>query len=568
MEGPKAPKDPEKKLPGFYIVREKEIFGTEQPDKRGGHFLYENDGRLINSAQISGNITDERILEALKTAEGFRNLVKSIGICIEAGGECKELEFVFQMYGKRDIYGGGTLITGRIPADGVEHRISLSDISWSEDDKEPGQIQFYFDVPEQTAVASVKLYVGEEWEIPDQGEEEAVDLTGKAAENMIARSLLSLGNPYRLKRVIERAKRGETVTLAYLGGSITQGAGAVPVHTECYARKSWEAFTEKFGTGDNVRYIKAGVGGTPSELGMIRFERDILRQGEQPDLVVVEFAVNDEGDETKGICFESLVRKILGLPWNPAVVLLFSVFANDWNLQTRLAPVGERYGLPMVSVLDAVSPQFSLKKEEGRVISKNQYFYDMFHPTNLGHTIMAKCLGYLFDMVNEGGYGQEDTDGSLLGREPVYGKDFEKVKLLDKKNLCSEVEISEGSFCGTDQKLQEVEIDMDIYGTPQFPYNWQYTGRAEAPEAFKLKILCRALLLIFKDEGETDTGKADVFVDGHYKMTADPRINGWIHCNAVILFSEPESREHMVEILPAPGEEKKKFTILGFGYVL
>src|SRR5699024_12528998 len=76
MEGPKAPKDPEKELPGFYIVREKEIFGTEQPDKRGGHFLYENDGRLINSAQISGNITDERILEALKTAEGFRNLVK------------------------------------------------------------------------------------------------------------------------------------------------------------------------------------------------------------------------------------------------------------------------------------------------------------------------------------------------------------------------------------------------------------------------------------------------------------------------------------------------------------
>ena len=533
MEGPKAPKDPEKKLPGFYIVREKEIFGTEQPDKRGGHFLYENDGRLINSAQISGNITDERILEALKTAEGFRNLVKCIGICVEAGRACKELEFVFQMYGKKDIYGGGTLITGRIPADGVEHWISLSGISWSEDDKEPGQIQFYFDIPEQTAVVSVKLYVGEEWKIPDQGEEDAVDLSGKAAENMIAHSLLSLGNPYRLKRVIEKAKRGETVTLAYLGGSITQGAGAVPVHTECYARKSCEAFAEKFGTGDNVRYIKAGVGGTPSELGMIRFERDVLRNGEQPDLVVVEFAVNDEGDETKGICFESLVRKILGLPWNPAVVLLFSVFANDWNLQTRLAPVGERYGLPMVSVLEAVSPQFSLKREEGRVISKNQYFYDMFHPTNLGHTIMAKCLGYLFDKVNEEGYGQEDTDGSLLEREPVYGKDFETVRLLDKKE-----------------------------------HNWQYTGQTEETEPFTLNILCRALLLIFKDEGENDTGKVNVFVDGHYKMTADPRINGWLHCNTAILFSEAESREHIVEILPAPGEEKKKFTILGFGYVL
>ncbi|MBS6678902.1 MAG: SGNH/GDSL hydrolase family protein, partial [Clostridiales bacterium] len=230
--------------------------------------------------------------------------------------------------------------------------------------------------------------------------------------------------------------------------------------------------------------------------------------------------------------------------------------------------VGERYGLPMVSVLDAVSPQFSLKREEGRVISKNQYFYDMFHPTNLGHTIMAKCLGYLFDKVNEGEAGQDDTDGSLLERDPVYGKDFERVRLLDKKELCSKARISEGSFCGTDQKLQEVEIDMDIHGTPQFPYNWQYTGQTEETEPFTLNILCRALLLIFKDEGENDTGKVNVFVDGHYKMTADPRINGWLHCNTAILFSEAESREHIVEILPAPGEEKKKFTILGFGYVL
>ena len=73
---------------------------------------------------------------------------------------------------------------------------------------------------------------------------------------------------------------------------------------------------------------------------------------------------------------------------------------------------------------------------------------------------MAKCLGYLFDKVNEEGYGQEDTDGSLLEREPVYGKDFETVRLLDKKELCQKARISEGSFCGTDQKLQEVEIDI------------------------------------------------------------------------------------------------------------
>lgn len=53
---------------------------------------------------------------------------------------------------------------------------------------------------------------------------------------------------------------------------------------------------------------------------------------------------------------ESLIQKIWSAPNEPAVVMLFSVFANDWNLKDRLAPIGWRHELPMVNVLDAVSP--------------------------------------------------------------------------------------------------------------------------------------------------------------------------------------------------------------------
>ena len=55
MNGPAAPKDPEKKRPYFYILKDKEIFGAKQPDGSAIHFIYESDGRLINSAQIVGN---------------------------------------------------------------------------------------------------------------------------------------------------------------------------------------------------------------------------------------------------------------------------------------------------------------------------------------------------------------------------------------------------------------------------------------------------------------------------------------------------------------------------------
>ena len=143
-------------------------------------------------------------------------------------------------------------------------------------------------------------------------------------------------------------------------------------------------------------------------------------------------------------------------------------------------------------------------------------------------------------------------------REPVYGKDFETVRLLDKKELCQKARISEGSFAVQIRNCRRLKLTWIYMGLHSFLITGSIPARQKRPEAFTLNILCRALLLIFKDEGENDTGKVNVFVDGHYKMTADPRINGWLHCNTAILFSEAESREHIVEILPAPGEREEK----------
>lgn len=83
MTGPVAPRDPEKARAYFYIMREKEICGLKQGDGKAVQFIYESDGRLANSAQIVGNITDSRILELLGTVKGFRTLVHSIGVSVE-----------------------------------------------------------------------------------------------------------------------------------------------------------------------------------------------------------------------------------------------------------------------------------------------------------------------------------------------------------------------------------------------------------------------------------------------------------------------------------------------------
>lgn len=69
MTGPVAPRDPEKARAYFYIMREKEICGLKQGDGKAVQSFYESDGRLANSAQIVGNITDSRILELLRYSE-------------------------------------------------------------------------------------------------------------------------------------------------------------------------------------------------------------------------------------------------------------------------------------------------------------------------------------------------------------------------------------------------------------------------------------------------------------------------------------------------------------------
>lgn len=563
--GPKAPKDPQKRRSGFYIMVDKILEATERWGEKPAQEFYLDEGRLSFDAKFVGGVEDENILNLLKSFKGFHKVVHSIGICVTAPDEIGTIDFVFQNYGRIDKYGGGTQIKIPCSKDGSEIIFNINDYNWLKDEHVVGKMAFEFEKPGLTAKATVKVYLNDGYEVPEIEIDSPVEFGSEKYNLMISKSLLNIGNNKRLKCAIEKAKKGEDVNIAYIGGSITQGAGAKPINTNCYAYKSYLKFKEMFekNNADNVHFIKAGVGGTPSELGIVRYDRDILRNGSvQPDIVVVEFAVNDAGDETNGKCYESLILNILSSENKPAVILLFSVFADDWNLQERLSPVGKMYNLPMVSLSDALVEQFKLTKEQGNIITKRQYFYDIYHPTNEGHTIMADCISYLLKETDK---NYCDCNDVSLDKEAVIGNEFIGIHLIDKKdNLCNAI-IEEGSFKETDEELQYVEMDDNPNGTPQFPYNFMHTPES-GHENFCMTVKSRSLILIFKDSGRLDFGKVEVFVDGNFKFTIDSREAGWTHCNNIILYQEESLCEHKIEIKMSEDSRDKYFTILGFGY--
>ncbi len=93
---------------------------------------------------------------------------------------------------------------------------------------------------------------------------------------------------------------GAEVRIGYLGGSITAQKGWRPKTLEYFQKTYPKAkFSE----------INAAIGGTGSDLGVCRLKQDVLDH--KPDLLFVEFAVNDGGASPEQIyrCMEGIVRQ-------------------------------------------------------------------------------------------------------------------------------------------------------------------------------------------------------------------------------------------------------------------
>jgi lysophospholipase L1-like esterase len=203
----------------------------------------------------------------------------------------------------------------------------------------------------------------------------------RLTRDMIARSQVSNGDLTRLTNVVAKARRGEPVTIGVIGGSITVGAFASKPENS-YAGRLLAWWQEKFPQCE-FRLVNAGAGGTGSMYGALRADKDLLFA--KPDLVVVEFAVNDYW--TDGEAYEGLVRQILAQPNSPALLLLFMMWERGGNDQEMQAKIGAYYGLPMVSFRDALWPEISA----GR-IRWPDYIVDTVHPNDAGHKLAARLL--------------------------------------------------------------------------------------------------------------------------------------------------------------------------------
>ncbi len=256
--------------------------------------------------------------------------------------------------------------------------------------------------------------------------------------------IVNRGNTMRLKQCMERGAAGEKLVIGYLGGSITMGSVAT-VQEKCYAYLSHLWWKEKFPKAQ-VEFVNAGIGATTSQFAVARVEEDLLAY--KPDVVFIEFTVNDDATEHFKETYEGLLRKVYGHETKPAVVTLQNAFYHDGVCaETIHTPVAKYYDLPIVSFKKAV-----VERVMAGEIAESDITSDHLHPNDRGHALLADVVRFYLDRVYEEwkGIGQnvckeelchEEQDGDTHDEEPLSMPEsmtqnrYESSVRLNNKNL-------------------------------------------------------------------------------------------------------------------------------------
>lgn len=401
-----------------------------------------------------------------------------------------------------------------------------------------------------TALLAVLLLAGcgaaEQTEITETTEGTETTMTTEQTQTettpydeMVARSLLNIGNPWRLQQKILAAQSGQDITIAYIGGSITEGLDVKAA--ERYVTLSYLEFEDAYCNGGKVTCVNAGLSGTPSNLGVLRLQRDVLDY--EPDIVFVEFAVNDSQDLQEKQCFESMIRTILEQENEPAVVLIFNRTQDGYTCQSTMGATGLYYSLPMISVTNAISAEL----EEGRMTWR-EFSNDTVHPNAYGHRLTADFIAYLFRQTAEGTWEEYTVPAEKQFHAPYMNA----VMVTPESEDMGALAITDfGSF---------EEFRGNRTG---FLYQW----RAKGMEPMKFTVTGNAVFLIFQRNKTANMGAVDVYINGEKTMTVDAcQSDGWGDPWSQMLVKSKSVETWEIEIVPCEGTEDKIFDIYGIAY--
>lgn len=369
-----------------------------------------------------------------------------------------------------------------------------------------------------------------ESEPQEEIEEIPYALGGELTPTMIANSRYNVGNQVRLAEFFNKLQAGEEVTVAFLGGSITQGSSAG--NDLCYARLTANWIQEQFPDA-TVNYVNAGIGATGSYIGVHRCDNDVLSH--DPDIVFVDFSVNDttERTELNKLTYESLMRKLWFAESSPAVVTIAMTQDNGTSFQDYHGEIVKRYDIPMISYKNAI-----LDIIDKGYIKWTDISDDNIHPNVPGHALLTDLItNYLQSVI--------DNLDSISGEESDFSQPSESGEKYLNAKLLTPADTEPAS-------LGAFMVRDAAFGG--FNGSWMLKspdGQLTEADGIEFNVTAKNIGLLY---GKTVSNpvKADIYIDGELITTLDTDFSGgWgNYAEFAEIAALPEEGEHTLKIVP------------------
>ena len=237
-----------------------------------------------------------------------------------------------------------------------------------------------------------------------------------------------------LPNFFAKIQKGDSIKVAYLGGSIT-------------AQSGWRVYSlawmkERFPDA-KFKEINAAIGGTGSDFGVFRLKDHVLQF--KPDLVFVEFAVNDGSTASEKIIrsMEGIVRQVWQQDSKTDICFVYTLkedflkMEQEGNLPNSaqtMEKVADHYGIPSINFGQEVASQVSkgtliFTNKEKELNGVRVFCPDGVHPyVETGHKIYNEVLARSFEamMPVKSAKGLKHKAG-----KPIATDYFANTKMVD-----------------------------------------------------------------------------------------------------------------------------------------
>lgn len=291
-----------------------------------------------------------------------------------------------------------------------------------------------------------------------------------------------------------KAKAGKPVTMAYIGGSITQAVHGYRTRSARYIQSLFPAVT--------IKAINAGVSGTGTDLGACRLQEQVLQY--HPDLIFIEFAAN--GAYRDGM--EGMIRQIRKYDPHIDICLLYTIYGGQTTIYAAgevpeniqgLETIAAYYNLPSIHLgKEAALLEKADKltwKGDSAVPGKVLFSRDGTHPLEEGGNLYAAAIARAFNAMQNKTAAVKYTLPA-----PLIPDNWEDAKMVTP---------SVAQFSKEFRKVNTAQNEK----LKQFAGWFPFVMMAERPGA-SFTFRFRGSMFGFFDIGGPESGQVEVQVDG------------------------------------------------------